>query len=140
MKNKDNKIIKELHKEYTSSLVTKNITVMGKRTSVRLEPEMWASLKDISKREHCTVNDLCTLINIKKNDNTSLTTAIRIFLMLYFRAAATEEGHGSAGHGNFKQMAKRANLTKKQTNKYFSNFENTYTLEKSSFSFISEEN
>ena len=28
-----------------SSLVSRNITVLGRRTSVRLEPEMWRELK-----------------------------------------------------------------------------------------------
>ena len=75
-----------------SSLVSRNITVLGKRTSVRLEPEMWKELKNISKREGCTIHDLCSLISIRKAENTSLTAAIRVFLMLYFRAAATENG------------------------------------------------
>ena len=30
--------------------------------------------------------------------------------MLYFRAAATDEGHGRAGHGNFREMTRRARV------------------------------
>ena len=94
-----------------SSLVSKNITVLGHRTSVRLEPEMWRELKGISKREECTIHDLCSLISLRKSENTSLTAAIRVFLMLYFRAAATENGHESAGHGSFEHMKRRAGMT-----------------------------
>jgi hypothetical protein len=47
---------------------------------------------------------------MRKNDKTSLTAAIRVFLMLYFRAAATEEGHARAGHGSFEYMKQRAGL------------------------------
>ena len=97
--------------ESKSTLVSRNITVLGKRTSVRLEPEMWRELKNISKRESCTIHDLCSLISLRKNKATSLTAAIRVFLMLYFRAAATENGHVKAGHGNFENMKRRAGMS-----------------------------
>lgn len=97
--------------EIKSSLVSRNITVLGKRTSVRLEPEMWKELKSISEREKCTIHDLCSLISLRKSKKTSLTAAIRVFLMLYFRAAATEEGHLRAGHGDFSNMKRRAGMS-----------------------------
>lgn len=94
-----------------STLISRNITVLGRRTSVRLEPEMWVALRDISRRENCKAHDLCSLIQIRKNPDTSLTAAIRVFLMLYYRASATEEGHKRAGHGQFKTMLTRARIT-----------------------------
>ena len=99
------------YSSFKSSLVSKNIRVLGKRTSVRLEPEMWRELKNIAKRESCTIHDICSLISMRKGDNSSLTAAIRVFLMLYFRAASTESGHARAGHGNFGNMKKRAGMT-----------------------------
>ena len=93
-----------------TTLVSRNITVMGRRTSVRLEPEMWSALREIAKREQCSIHDICTLISMRKNEKTSLTAAIRVFIMLYFRAATTEEGHQKAGHGNFEFMKKRARI------------------------------
>lgn len=96
--------------EYKSTLVSRNITVRGRRTSVRLEPEMWNALREIARREQCKVHDLCSLIQLRKNPNTSLTAAIRVFLMLYYRASSTEEGHARAGHGSFASMAQRARL------------------------------
>lgn len=99
-----------------SSLISRNITVLGKRTSVRLEPEMWKELKNISKRENCSIHDLCSLISLRKAENTSLTAAIRVFLMLYFRAAATENGHAGAGHGDFENMKRRAGIKSSLSN------------------------
>ena len=96
--------------ESKSTLVLKNITVLGKRTSIRLEPEMWRELKNIASRERCSIHDLCSLISLRKNAKTSLTAAIRVFLMLYFRSAATEEGHNKAGHGSFEFMKRRAGM------------------------------
>lgn len=94
--------------ELGSTLVSRNITVSGRRTSVRLEPEMWRALKEISGRENCSIHELCSLISFRKNKRTSLTAAIRVFLMLYFRAATTEDGHSKAGHGSFDSMKRRA--------------------------------
>ncbi len=93
-----------------SSLISRNVTILGKRTSVRLEPEMWQALKDIARREGCTIHELCSLIAIRKRDLSSLTASIRVFLMLYYRAASTEEGHARVGHGNFSTMKRRARL------------------------------
>ena len=94
-----------------SSLVSRNITVKGHRTSIRLEPEMWDALKDISHREGTTIHNICSLISMRKSDDTSLTAAIRVFLMLYDRAATTTEGHFRSGHGNFENMKRRARVT-----------------------------
>lgn len=94
-----------------STLVSRNVTILGRRTSVRLEPEMWSALRDIARREGCTAHEICSLINIRKNPHTSLTAAIRVFLMLYYRAATTEEGHKRVGHGNFEAMKRRAQVS-----------------------------
>ena len=99
-----------------STLISRNVTVMGRRTSVRLEPEMWMALKEISKRERCSIHDICGLISLRKNKNTSLTAAIRVFLMLYFRASSTEDGHQRAGHGSFERMQQRARVPLKTQN------------------------
>ncbi len=94
--------------ERGSSLVSKNVTVAGRRTSIRLEPEMWAALRDISRREGNSFHDICSAVHLRKSENTSLTAAIRVFLLQYYRAAATEEGHAKADHGN---MRRRSVLT-----------------------------
>lgn len=93
-----------------SSLISKNVTVLGRRTSIRLEPEMWFAIDDISKRERCSVHDICTLVFVRKKPETSLTAAIRVFIMLYYRAATTEQGHAQAGHGDFMAMKRRAKI------------------------------
>jgi predicted DNA-binding ribbon-helix-helix protein len=94
--------------EKKTALVSRNITVNKRRTSIRLEAQMWVALKEIAAREKCTVHDICTVIGSKKAENITLTAAIRIFLMLYFKSAATEEGHKRAGHGAFHRMLSRA--------------------------------
>ncbi|MGH1377664.1 MAG: ribbon-helix-helix domain-containing protein [Alphaproteobacteria bacterium] len=105
MKNLNNKT-----KPVRSSLIGRNITIFKRRTSIRLEPEMWDALNNIADREKCSIHDLCSLIFIRKKEGTSLTAAIRVFLMLYFRSASSEEGHNNAGHGSFSNMKARARI------------------------------
>jgi predicted DNA-binding ribbon-helix-helix protein len=100
---------KNLSQESKSNLICRNVTVQGRRTSMRLEIEMWRALKDVASREKCAVSDICSLIKLRKHNNTSLTAAVRTFLLLYYRAASTEEGHRKAQHGNFENMRIRAN-------------------------------
>jgi predicted DNA-binding ribbon-helix-helix protein len=82
-----------------STLISHNVMINGHRTSVRLEKEMWMGLKEIARREDCTVHMLCSAISQRKRSATSLTAAIRVFAMAYYQAAATDEGHQRAGHG-----------------------------------------
>lgn len=99
-----------------SALLSRNITVLGKRTSIRLESQMWTAMKEIADREHCTIHELCSLIAMRRKPGLSLTASIRIFLMLYFKAACTEEGHTKAGHGGLDRMIGRLMPNQPQAN------------------------
>lgn len=83
-----------------SALISRNVTVAGHRTSVRLEPAMWVALQEICRRERCSLHEVCTQIAARRQPGASLTAAIRVFIMAYFRAAATDDGHRRAGHGS----------------------------------------
>lgn len=67
-----------------SLLRTRNVTVGNKRTSMRLEPQMWSALERIAGREGVTINNLCTQIDRRRNA-TGLTSATRVFIVNYFR-------------------------------------------------------
>lgn len=54
---------------------------------MRLEPEMWECLADVALREHITLNELCSRINAKRHQS-SLTSAIRVFILGYYRQLA----------------------------------------------------
>jgi predicted DNA-binding ribbon-helix-helix protein len=81
-----------------STLVNRNVTVAGRRTSIRLEPVMWDALQHVCRREGTGLNALVTEIDRQRVES-SLTASIRVYLLRYFRAAATDEGHRLAGHG-----------------------------------------
>lgn len=108
-------------RDAASSLIGKNICVGGRRTSVRLEPEMWDALYDIATREQTTIHHICSLIALRKHRMSTLTAAIRVFLLLYYRAASTEEGHARVKHGDFTTMLKRAKLSEDDMKDHFIN-------------------
>lgn len=72
-----------------SHLVSKNIIVSGRRTSMRLEPDIWTALGEIAKAENMTIKDICSLVD-QRRKNSSLTSAIRVFVVTYYRQLATQ--------------------------------------------------
>jgi predicted DNA-binding ribbon-helix-helix protein len=93
-----------LEKKHRNPLTIRNIIVEGQRTTIRLEPEMWQALHEIADREKCQVNDICSFVHHHRKPGSSLTASIRVFVMIYFKCACTEEGHRKAGHGDFKML------------------------------------
>jgi predicted DNA-binding ribbon-helix-helix protein len=82
-----------------SRLVNRNVKALRGRTSMRLEPELWAALEEICRRERTAVGDV-----VKRVDTAGFpggrTSAVRVYVLNYFRQAATDAGHQSAGHGS----------------------------------------
>lgn len=67
----------------SNSLKIRKIKIGDKYTSVRLEPQVWRILKEVADEHGCTVNDLCQMVYERKGDKSSLTSAIRTFLISY---------------------------------------------------------
>ena len=82
-----------------TTLQNRNIYLNDQRTSLRLEPAMWEALEEICRREGRSLNDICVFIEAQ-HGRSSRTAAVRVFILRYFRAAATENGHSAAGHGH----------------------------------------
>ena len=80
----------ELDASAQSGLINRNVTVNGRRTSIRLEPEMWDALAEIAKRENVRVSDVVSRIDQNVRHRCSgLTARVRVFVLGYFRARAT---------------------------------------------------
>ena len=82
-----------------SRLVNRNVIAARGRTSMRLEPELWEALQEICDREKVTLGHLIRDIE-EKGHAGGRTSAVRVYIVQYFRQAATEDGHLSAGHGD----------------------------------------
>ena len=86
--------------------VSRNVTINGHRTSLRLQSEMWEAIDEICRRERLSIHEFCSRIAEHRNSR-SLTSEVRVFTMSYYRAAANDEGHRRAGHGILNEAAPR---------------------------------
>lgn len=83
-----------------SSLISRNLYVQKRRTSIRLEKEIWALFEEIAARERCTIHDIASLVYLRKNKEATLSSAIRVFIAVYYKSSSTEDGHIKARHGS----------------------------------------
>jgi predicted DNA-binding ribbon-helix-helix protein len=81
-----------------SRLVNRNVTANRGRTSMRLEPELWDALQEICERERLSLGEVVRRIE-KRGHPGGRTSAVRVHVLEYFRTAAIEVGHRTAGHG-----------------------------------------
>ncbi len=86
--------------------VSRNVTIQGHRTSLRLQKEMWDAIDEICRRERLSIHQLCSRIAEHRGAR-SLTSEVRVYAISYFRAAANDEGHLRAGHGLLAEAAPR---------------------------------
>jgi predicted DNA-binding ribbon-helix-helix protein len=74
-----------------STLLNRNVWIGRRRTSLRLEPAMWQALEEVAATSGLTIHQLCTMIDERQRES-SLTAAVRVFLLLYYRDASREGG------------------------------------------------
>ncbi len=77
----------EIAKTPSGGLQSHNVRIHKRRTSVRLENEMWQALNDIAVAEKCSIHDLCGAVHDLKEQGASFTAALRVFIMEYYRTA-----------------------------------------------------
>jgi predicted DNA-binding ribbon-helix-helix protein len=85
---------------HQSGLVSHTIYIGKHRTCIRLDHVSWTAVHEVALRERITRSQLFTRILSLKPKDLSFTVAVRQYLVQYFRAAATEDGHAKAGHGS----------------------------------------
>ena len=65
-----------------------SVTIAGHRTSVSLEAEFWDALTDISEARARPVAALIADIDRRSARETSLSSAVRLFILAHFRQNA----------------------------------------------------
>lgn len=99
-------LLTEIEKmDLASPTAMRNVRVAGRRTSVRLEQGFWVALDEIARREKTSINAICDRAASRRN-GLGLTAALRLYTLVYFRDATTEEGHMASGHGGLPQPAR----------------------------------
>jgi predicted DNA-binding ribbon-helix-helix protein len=75
-----------LHGRRFSTLLNRNVWVGRRRTSLRLEADMWQALEEVGRDSGFTIHELCTSIDEARRES-SLTAAVRVFLLRYYKLA-----------------------------------------------------
>lgn len=65
-----------------------SLTLNGHRTSVSLEPEFWNAFRDIAVEKSMAINELAAFIDHKRGIDIGLASAIRLFVLDYYRSRA----------------------------------------------------
>lgn len=72
-------------------MITRNVVVNGKRTTIRLELAVWEAFDEICARENLSRHELCTRIeNARKGANRA--QAVRATIVNYYRVAGRNDG------------------------------------------------
>lgn len=70
-----------------SAVVKHSIFLLSRKTSVSLEQEFWAGLKEIAKLQGTTAQHLIDKI-ARDRDNSNLSSAVRQFVLKFYRDRA----------------------------------------------------
>jgi predicted DNA-binding ribbon-helix-helix protein len=79
-----------------SPVVKRSIVIAGHKTSVSLEDAFWRGLKEIAGGRDTTLSDLVASIDTERKHG-NLSSAIRLFVLDYYRSHAAEERAGHDG-------------------------------------------
>ena len=75
----------------------RNVSVGGRRTSIRLEPQIWDTLAEICRREFCTPHDVCTHVAKRKSPHGSLASSLRVSSSTISAHQRPKTGIGGSG-------------------------------------------
>ena len=70
-----------------SDRIRKNVSIDHRRTSISLEAQVWDSLSEICDKESVGIDGLCTMVAERRQES-SMSSALRVFGMTYFRLVA----------------------------------------------------
>lgn len=76
-----------------SPVVKRSIVVASHKTSVSLEEAFWNGMKEISSARNMTLSELVGEIDGNRQQG-NLSSAIRLFVLDYFRSRASGTSHG----------------------------------------------
>lgn len=66
----------------------RSFSIKGHRTSISLEAPFWDALRDAAAEQKLTLAGLVAQIDDKRGDDGGLSTAVRIWVLDYFRRRA----------------------------------------------------
>jgi len=73
----------------TGRPVKRSLTLRGHNTSVSLEDAFWSAFRDIAAEEGKPLNKLAAEIDAARGTRSGLASAIRVFVLAYYRNRAS---------------------------------------------------
>jgi predicted DNA-binding ribbon-helix-helix protein len=64
--------------------IKRSLTLKGHRTSVSLEDEFWQAFRNIAKQKNIPINVLAAEIDVARDPETGLASAIRVFILNWY--------------------------------------------------------
>ncbi|WP_120635378.1 ribbon-helix-helix domain-containing protein [Ruegeria sp. EL01] len=64
--------------------IKRSLTLKGHRTSVSLEDEFWQAFRNIAKQKNIPINVLAAEIDVARDPETGLASAIRVFVLNWY--------------------------------------------------------
>jgi len=80
-----------------SQIIKRSVVVAGHKTSVSLEDAFWSALKEISGERHMTLSESIGAIDSERQHG-NLSSAIRLFVLDFYRAKPQHNGGGANPH------------------------------------------
>jgi predicted DNA-binding ribbon-helix-helix protein len=90
-----------------SPVVKRSIVVGGHKTSVSLEEAFWNGMKEISGQRSMTLSEMVGEIDANRQQG-NLSSAIRLFVLDYFKSRSAGSTGGSQPHGSHGQHVAEA--------------------------------
>ncbi|MBP2297742.1 ribbon-helix-helix domain-containing protein [Azospirillum picis] len=72
------------------TVVSRTIPLPDRRMRLRLEKAIWSGLDDIARKERRPVQDLCREVDAMRPSTTPLTSAIRSYVLDYYRQSEAD--------------------------------------------------
>ncbi|MCR9071557.1 MAG: ribbon-helix-helix domain-containing protein [Alphaproteobacteria bacterium] len=89
-------------RELSRNRQRRNVTLGSRRTSVSLEEQVWDGLTEVCRREEVGLDELCTAVEQRRVES-SMSSALRVFLLTYYRHAAEQFEASPGGQPGFGQ-------------------------------------
>lgn len=79
--------------------VKRSFTLKGHRTSISIEKPFWDALKEVAAREGLSLAGLVSQIDQARSADSGLSSAVRVWILLYYRRRCDASEHSDAGNG-----------------------------------------
>lgn len=74
-------------------IVSRTVPLSDRRAKLRLESVIWNGLEEIAEQQRRPLRELCDEVNGNRPSNVALNSAIRSYVLDYFRRAERIQNH-----------------------------------------------